>query len=180
MGKERASGTKGPEEGEWDSKPITIGLEKAFHPKTVTTHANIHTSVCLSPAYKYGIHTHMVRHLSLSLTHIHIQSSLQTNALLIKYWGVPVASWAEIQFLPSLMGVPVYGREEEARTQWPEKKAQREREDEEEWREWRMRGGTRKGMRNQLGRDKKTGKEKLRVDKKMEPNQRGKKSVILK
>lgn len=74
---------------EKDSKPIT--MEKAFHPKTVTTHANIHTSIFFFPLLPLlhtntvSTHTHMVRHLSLSLTHTHIQSSLQTNALLIKY-----------------------------------------------------------------------------------------------
>lgn len=92
MGKERARGTGGlkQEERVVDSKPITIGLEKTFHPKTVTTHANLPTSTflcCLSPAYKYSIHTHThtVRHLALSLTHTHSQGSLQTNALMIKY-----------------------------------------------------------------------------------------------
>lgn len=117
MGKEGARGTRGPKQGERDSKPIIIGLEKAFHPKTVTAHANIHTSICLAPAYKYSIHTHThtVRHLSLSLTHTHIRSCLQTNALLIKYWGVPVANQAEIQFLPSLMELPVCGRRRKKR-----------------------------------------------------------------
>lgn len=34
-----------PKQGERDSKPIIIGLEKAFHPKSVTTHTNTHTSI---------------------------------------------------------------------------------------------------------------------------------------
>lgn len=52
----------------------------------------------------------MVGHLALSLTRTHIPSPLQTNALLIKYWGVPVAKWAEIQFLSSLMELSIFGR----------------------------------------------------------------------
>lgn len=76
MGKERARGTGGlkQEERVVDSKPITIGLEKTFHPKTVTTHANLPTSTflcCLSPAYKYSIHTHTHGQTSRFITHSH-------------------------------------------------------------------------------------------------------------
>lgn len=61
---------------------------KPFIPK-LSPHAQIYTVlsvfVALSCIQIHYTHTHMVRHLSLSLTHTHIQSSLQTNALLIKY-----------------------------------------------------------------------------------------------
>lgn len=55
-----------------------------------------------------GKHT-LVWRLFLSFTLTHILGSLQTNAVLIKYWREPTANWAEIQFLSSLM---------ERRVQW--------------------------------------------------------------
>lgn len=55
------------------------------------------------------------RQLSLSLTHTHIQSSLQTNALLIKYWRGPVANWAEIQFLLSAHGALRPGKKKKSK-----------------------------------------------------------------
>lgn len=147
MGKEGERNRRAEAGRERDSKPITIGLEKAFHPKTVTTHANIHTSL-LSPAYKYS-NTHGQTCLFIAHSHTHIQSSLQTNALLIKYWGVPVANRAEIQFLSSLVELPFYGRRRKECQRKGERRrrgentavweieAQREGEDEEEWREGR-------------------------------------------
>lgn len=71
-GKARARRTRGLEQGERDSKPITIGQEKAFHPKTVTTHANIHTSISLSPAYKNSTNAHTWSDIFLyhSFTHV--------------------------------------------------------------------------------------------------------------
>lgn len=61
--------------GERDNKPI-IGLRETFHQNT---HLNLHT--------KGHTHTHTQEQYDIFLSHIHthLQSSLQTNALLIKY-----------------------------------------------------------------------------------------------
>lgn len=88
---------------------------KPFIP-TLSPHKNIQLlSLLHLPCIQMQcLHT-LDRQLSLSLTHTHIQSSLQTNALLIKYWRGPVANWAEIQFLLSLVELSVQGRRKSQR-----------------------------------------------------------------
>lgn len=80
-GKESMRGTRGPKQGERDSKAITKGLEKAFHPKTVTTRANIHSSIFLSASLLHTntVSTHTHGQTSPFITHSHTYSELSSN-----------------------------------------------------------------------------------------------------
>lgn len=128
MGKRK----RGREQGEIVNQ-LLQDRRKPFIP-TLSPHKNIQLlSLLHLPCIQMQcLHT-LDRQLSLSLTHTHIQSSLQTNALLIKYWRGPVANWAEIQFLLSLVELSVQGR----------RKSQRKNRAGREGREERMRGGKR-------------------------------------
>lgn len=110
MGKRK----RGREQGEIVNQ-LLQDRRKPFIP-TLSPHKNIQLlSLLHLPCIQMqGLHT-LDRQLSLSLTHTHIQSSLQTNALLIKYWRGPVANWAEIQFLLSLVELSVQGRRKSQR-----------------------------------------------------------------
>lgn len=63
-------------ERERDREPITKGLGRAFHPKTVTTHANVHSAIFFSssPLHTNAESNHTWSDISLSLTHTHTQS----------------------------------------------------------------------------------------------------------
>lgn len=90
MGKRK----RGREQGEIVNQ-LLQDRRKPFIP-TLSPHKNIQLlSLLHLPCIQMQcLHT-LDRQLSLSLTHTHIQSSLQTNALLIKYWRGPVANWAD-------------------------------------------------------------------------------------
>lgn len=113
MGKRK----RGREQGEIVNQ-LLQDRRKPFIP-TLSPHTKIYNFYLLLhlPCIQMQcLHTHTLdRQLSLSLTHTHIQSSLQTNALLIKYWRGPVANWAEIQFLLSLVELSVQGRRKSQR-----------------------------------------------------------------